>query len=500
MPQRNANALAAIDLGSNSFHMVIASQDADGSIRLIDKVKETVRLGAGLGSDGVLSESAQERALSCLKRFRQRLNNIPSPQIRAVGTNTMRAAHNGEEFLRLAEEHLGHHISIISGHEEARLVYLGAAFSLAVRDTRRLVVDIGGGSTEAIIGEGFKPIDLSSLYMGCVSFTRRFFSDGEITRHSLLRAQRAAEQELEPIVTRYRRRGWDQVVGTSGTIRAIDNLGRALGGTFDWIGRDSLAEVRRYLLDGRQFEKLDLLSERRREVIAGGYAILQATIDALDIERMEATDGALREGVLYDLNGRLRDKDSREQGVRSLMSQFRLDNNQINRVENTALYLYRQLRADWNLDRQIHEKLLRWASALHEVGFAIAYNQHHKHGAYIIENSDLDGFSRFQQRLLALMVRTHRQKFPYAVFEPLPSPWHRVMPRLAAILRIAVALNRSRNDSQNNDLDVHIADDTLVIRIARSWAESHPLSLLDLESEQRYLQDSPVSLHLVVDA
>ena len=490
-------ALAAIDLGSNSFHMVIARQDIDGGIRILDKVKEPVRLGAGLDDSGNLSKEAQARALDCLDRFHQRLADIPEAQVRAVGTNTLRAAHDSGQFLKSAEAALGHHISVISGHEEARLVYMGAAYSLAVRDTNRLVIDIGGGSTEMIIGKGYQPNELSSLYMGCVSYTRRFFGDGKITKSRISEARSAALQELETIADRYKEKGWNEVVGTSGTNRALDNLSRSLGSDQHWLSRDGMGEIKDWLLTKGRDTELDLASQTRRQVLAGGFCILDAIFESLNIERLDTTDGALREGVLYDLNGRLHDADSREQGISSLLNQFNPDQNQYQRVEQSAIQFWLQTKDSWSLNQVIQKKLLRWAAQLHEVGFSIAYNQHHKHGAYIIENSDIDGFSRQLQHYLALLVRCHRQKFAVELFESIPAEWKLSLIRLTILLRLAVALNRSRTRRIDDELKLTVHGEVVEIKVSSDWCKMHPLSYLDLQSEKNYL--ATVGIEVIIE-
>ena len=492
-----SDALAAIDLGSNSFHMVIARQDIDGGIKILDKVKEPVRLGAGLDDAGNLSREAQARALDCLDRFNQRLSDIPEAQVRAVGTNTLRAAHDSGEFLKSAESALGHHISVISGHEEARLVYMGAAYSLAVRDTNRLVIDIGGGSTEMIIGKGYQPNELTSLYMGCVSYTRRFFEDGKITRSRISKARSAALLELETVADRYKEMGWNEAVGTSGTNRALDNLGRSLGSDQHWLSREGMAEIKHWLLDKGNDDALDMVSQTRRSVLAGGFCILDAIFESLDIDRLDTTDGALREGVLYDLNGRLHDADSREQGISSLLNQFKPDQNQYQRVEQSAIQFWLQTKDSWSLNQVIQEKLLRWGARLHEIGFSIAYNQHHKHGAYIIENSDIDGFSRQLQHYLALLVRCHRQKFAIELFETIPADWKSSLIRLTILLRLAVALNRSRTHRIDNDLKISTQEDVVNIEVSAAWCKMHPLSYLDLQSEKDYLAAVGIEVNLI---
>ncbi len=492
--------LAAVDLGSNSFHMVIAVQDDDGRLQIVDRVKEMVRLNAGLDDSGNLDQESQQRALECLDRFSQRLRNIPPPQVRAVGTNTFRAAQNAVEFLSRAEEALGHEISIVAGHEEARLVYLGAAFSLESSGKQRLVIDIGGGSTELIVGMGYQSITMDSLYMGCVSYSRRFFKDGTITAENLEQARAATLVELEPIVQRYTTLGWEEVVGTSGTIRAVDDVSRALGLDHDWLSPKSLTLIDQWLIQCGHYDHLDLVTDRRRPVFAGGYSIISAIFSALKIQRLDCASGALREGVLYDLNGRLKNHDSRDQGVDALVARFGLDRQQSNRIKKTAHLLFSGLREHWKLDQIIHKKLLTWACDLHEIGTTIAFNQHHKHGSYVVENSDIDGFSRRQQRLLALLIRNHRQKLAVELFDVLQPKSRKRLLRLVVILRISVAMNRGRSDIPDPPLEITPSKKGLTLLLNQEWCDAHPLTMMDLQAEQRYLSDAGFDLIVEVMA
>ena len=491
--------LAAVDLGSNSFHMVIAEEDSRGNIQFVDRVKEMVRLNAGLDEKGFLSEESQQIAIECLSRFGQRLREIPSHQIRAVGTNTFRAAHNAEEFLQRAELALGHNIAIISGHEEARLVYLGAAFSLQGNAHQRLVIDIGGGSTEIILGQGYKPMTMHSHYMGCVSMTRKFFQDGIITTGRIEAARDFVLQELEPVMQNYKTAGWQEAVGTSGTMRAADTLSRDLGIDQDWLSRQSMSMIQQWLVDQGHQSKLALISEQRRPVFAGGYCIISGIFEALKIEHLECASGALREGVLYELSGRLRDEDSRDMGVNRLIRRFGLDQRQIDRVLNTALGLFDQVVVDWKLDHFLNPKLLAWAAQLHEIGTTIAFSQHHKHGSYIAENLDIEGFSRQQQRSLALLIRSHRQKFPSALFQCLANGTKDDIFYLAVLIRLACAFNRGRTDDPLPKIGIISSPSGIEIMLPHDWSHHHPLTILDLNTEKKYLSEVNFDLQIIIE-
>ncbi len=467
--------------------MVITKETEDGSITIVDKVREMIRLGAGLDESGLLSTKTQDKALACLKRFQQRLKSIPSHRIRAVGTNTFRVAKNSREFLLLAEQALGHPISIVSGHEEARLVYLGAAFDLSVSDKKRLVIDIGGGSTELTIGKAFQPLIMDSLYMGCVSLTRKIFDDGGITKSRILQAQHVVRRELETVIERYRLAGWDEVVGTSGTIKSIDSVARTLGIERDWISKEGLECIAEWTLEQGRSDALDAVSEQRRPVFIGGFIILSTIFRDLSIERMDISQGALREGVAYELIGRLQNRDSRFSGVNTLVTQFQTDEKQSERVRVLSQKFFHQIRDQWELNQDIEWKLLYWAAQLHEVGMAVSYSHHHQHSAYIVENSDIDGFSRQIQRVLSMILRNSRQKISTG-----HNAWHdkellqRVI-KLTILLRLAIAIYRGRTDVDIKNLRVSATGTTIFLVVDQIWWNEHPLTIFDLKAEESYL-------------
>lgn len=488
--------IAAVDLGSNSFHMVIARENEQGGIQIIDKVREMVRLGAGLQENGNLSQTSRSRAVSCLERFRQRLQSIPRHRVRAVGTNTFRAAKNSQQFLVQAEQALGHPISVISGHEEARLIYLGAAFDLVVTEKKRLVVDIGGGSTELIVGSGFTPLAMDSLYIGCVSLTRRFFETGKITAKRIARAKRMVQRELETVVQKYRKEGWDEVVGTSGTIKATDRIARQLGIKKDWISAPGLDALEQWMLKCGHSTGLSWVSEQRREVFAGGFIILATVFRELGCDRIEISEGALREGVAYDLIDRLHDEDSRFNGVMNLVSLFGPDERQAQRVQDLAVSFLDQIEDSWELKRPIYRKLLIWGAQLHEIGIGISYSHHHLHGAYIIENSDINGFSRQVQRILALLVRNSRQKLHLSEEEWMAPEWATAVKKLTVLLRLAITMYRGRSDMDLDGVNILIRNDDLVLTVGPDWKEAHPLTMFDLETERTYLKSVGLGMQI----
>ena len=482
--------VAAIDLGSNSFHMVIA-QIKNGQLKIIDRLREPVRLADGLDEWQRLGEEAQLRALSCLERFGQRLVNVPQGCVRAVGTNTLRSASNGPEFIGQAERLLGHPIEVVSGTEEARLIYQGVLNSLALDEKKRLVIDIGGGSTELIIGKGNKPSLMESLSMGCVSVSRRYFKDGAITAAAWEKALLFALLELEPKIAVYRKLGWDTAVGASGTIRAIDKVIQAAGWEHEGITLSALKRVQRALLDAGNINRIKMsgLNQDRAAVFPGGLVILLACFEALGIKQMRVADGALREGLLYDLLGRISHNDIRSQSVQHLAARYHVDMEQAARVAKTAQRCLKQLARDWNLENESCSRWLAWASMLHEIGLDIAHNQYHKHGAYVIENADLAGFSLQEQKLVALLVLAHRRRFPAKAINELRQPRTRMIQGLAILLRLATLLHRSRNSEELPLFKVKAEKKTLSLAFPKQWLDTHPLTRADLEQETDYLAE-----------
>jgi exopolyphosphatase/guanosine-5'-triphosphate,3'-diphosphate pyrophosphatase len=484
--------LAAVDLGSNSFHLIVARLE-DGQLHVIDRLREMVQLAGGFDAQKNLTQEAQERALNCLSRFAERLRDLPPGAVRAVGTNTLRRARNGNAFRLLAERALGHPIEVIAGREEARLVYLGVAHGLAGDKGRRLVIDIGGGSTEFIIGEGVEPLYRESLLMGCVSMSQGVFADGRITDKRMRQAELAARVQLEPIETSYRRMGWDTTVGSSGTIKAIGAIVEAEGWSQNGISRAGMARLRQAMVDVGDVNALTLagLKDERRLVLAGGFAVLNAAFEALAIEHMQVSDMALREGVLYDLVGRIRHEDVRERTVSRLATRIGVDAEQARRVEATALDFLRQVSEPWGLPGEVSAEMLAWAARLHEIGLVISHNQHHKHGGYLLLNADLAGFSRQEQAVLAALVRGHRRKISPSAFEVLEEGDRQPAVKLCLLLRLAVLLHRGRRDDHLPALSLKIVKSEpskLKLRFPQDWLEGHPLTAADLEQEATYLK------------
>jgi exopolyphosphatase/guanosine-5'-triphosphate,3'-diphosphate pyrophosphatase len=481
--------VAAVDLGSNSFHLVVAREQG-AELQVLDRLREPVRIAAGLDDEKKLSAAAQERALACLERFGQRLAGIPRDRVRIVGTNTLRKLRKSPEFIKAAEKALGHRIEVIAGLEEARLVYAGVTHGLA-GPPRRLVIDIGGGSTELVIGKGAEARLLESVALGCVTHTQRFFDDGEITEKRLRKARLAARVELEFLEDRYRNAGWDLAVGSSGTVRGAWRVMRARGWVEDEITRDGIEKTVELLIETGHADKIDYedLREDRRAVFAGGLAVLAGVFDSLRIEHMLTSENALREGVLYDLLGRLTDRDIRSDTIAALAQRYGVDGPHAADVEATALRLLEGvLEDDWKLDRKFSRQLLGWAARLHECGLAVAHAGYHKHSEYLLRHADLPGFSQTEQRLLAALVRLHRGKFSDAAWHDLSEDWAEPIQRLAVLLRIAVLLHRSRVERARPRIQLAAGRRSLDLAFPKDWLEEHPLTAADLELEADYLK------------
>jgi len=495
LPNAIPSHVAAVDLGSNSFHMIICAL-TDGKLQIIDRLKEMVRLAAGMNAQKVLDKDTQERALICLERFGQRISNFPPHSVRIVGTNTLRQAKNAAEFIAKAEQALGHPIEIISGIEEARLIYQGVAHSLAGSGNKRLVMDIGGSSTEYIIGQGAEPLQKESLNMGCVTVSQEFFKDGAISKKAFRKATLFAGLQLEPFQDTYLSDNFDEAIGASGSLKAISAVLQTQGYSNNGITMDGLEKLVGYLftLENIQQAVLPALSVERKPVFLGAVAIVYATFKILNIQQMTVSDGALREGLIYDLLGRIYNDDIRTHTSTLMAERYHTDRRHAAQLKDTLHYLVGQLSHhpcfEDNPD-SVH--FLEWAADLHEIGLEIAHSQYHKHSAYIVENGDLAGFSKQDQLLLSRMIRTHRKKFSMARFEDLPTPWQRNAPILAILLRVAYLLHRNRH-TLRPDFTIAISGKKIALEFPPQWLEQSPLTYADLTQEQVYLKEAGFEL------
>ena len=488
--------LAAVDLGSNSFRLQVARVEGE-QLYMLDGLREPVRLAAGLTADKYLDAPAQQRALTALGRFAERLRDLPREAVRAVGTNSLRVAKNAADFIPQAEQILGFPIEVIAGREEARLIYLGVAHGLPHSQNNRLVMDIGGGSTEFIIGNGYTPLKLESLYMGCVSFSNRFFPDGKITKQNLKQAELAARSELQTIAADYQGQ-WQQALGSSGTAKAIAEILEQNGYSQGGITRDGLEKLRAHLLNAGDVKKLDLQGLRpdRIATLAGGFAIMYAAFCELDIKDMDAASGALREGVLYDLWGRFHDNDVRTVTVQQFMQRYHVDAKQAKRVAELAGVLAQQFFSSdhvsdsKNWEAALH--LLDWAANLHEIGISVAHSGYHKHTAYILANADMPGFSKKEQARLSLLTLAQRGSL-----NKLQGQLKNIEDFILAMsLRLAVLFYRNRSDIvlpvmqvQYHELEFHLA-------IEPGWLAQNSLTESALQDEIKQWKTLGVGLQI----
>ena len=491
------NTFAAIDLGSNSFHMVVAAADGD-SIRIIDRLRAPVRLGAGLDKKKNINSTTQAMALDTLSQFAQRTRHLPRKNIRLVGTNTLRRARNADGFIREAFSLLGKRIEIISGREEARLIYASVAHTLAHADQRRLVIDIGGGSTELITGTGLKPHLMESFNMGCVSQTQDFFNNNRIDARSMKAATIVAQLELQPLVSAFVKSGWVDAIGCSGTIKAISKILEELGYTDGTITLSALKKLNRTLVRKRNVEALELtsISRDRMQVLPGGLAILTAIMKTLFIQELHVSQVALREGLIFDMLGRDAHISIQKQTLDTLVQRYLIDPQQAQYVETVCSKLFESAADNWKLDPENDWPPLQLSAQLHEIGMAVAHTQYHKHGAYLLENADLLGFTRAEQSNLALLVRYHRRKFDLDAYHQLPASEQDRLIKLTILLRLAVLLQRSRQADDLSPVSFKFKRDRIQIKAPASWFTAHPLTAADLDTEARHLE--PTGIELVV--
>ena len=471
------DTLAAVDLGSNSFRLEVARVAGD-QLYPLDSLKETVRIAGGLGKDKVLDDAAQARALGCLERFGERLRGLAPGAVRCVGTSTLRIAKNADAFIRKAEAALGHPIEIVAGREEARLIYLGVAHSLPASPDRRLVVDIGGGSTELIIGHGLKPHERESLHMGCVNYSQRFFAGGAIDKAALKAAEMAARVEVERVAREFSRDNWQQAIGSSGTARALREVLEQCGWSARGITADGLAQLRSALAKAGHADALDLpgLVRERRPVIAGGFAIMAGLFAELGIEQMEVADAAMREGILYDLLGRFHRHDMREATVEEFTRRYHIDTLQAARVKRVALKL---LAASGSADEN-DARFLDWAARLHEIGLMVSHGGYHRHSGYILENADMPGFSRTEQARLALLARAQRGRLTKLQDFGAVADKERL---LVWLLRQAVIVCRSRAEPHLPDVELEVSNKRFRLSLPAGWLDDRPLTQRALEEE-----------------
>jgi len=486
--------LAAIDLGSNSFHLQVGRVEGD-QLFYLDSIKEPVRLASGLTVNKQLDAASQRRALNFLARIGERLQGMPAGAVRAVGTSALRVAKNSPAFLVKAQAALGFEIEIVAGREEARLIYLGVSHSLPLNQAPRLVVDIGGGSTECIIGVGYEALERESLRMGCVVFSKQFFANGSVDISAFNAADTAARIEIQLVASQFKNNttapAWQEAVGSSGTARALGEICRLNGHSDGAINLSGLRWLRDRLIKAGQVNLLDLpgLKADRRPVIAGGLVIMLALFEELGIESMTVAQGAMREGILWDLLGRVHDSDMRDVTVNQFERRYHVDRKQAHRVAELAQSLARCLQPEADDDAL---RALNWAAALHEIGISIAHSGFHKHGAYILENADMPGFSRRDQIRLAALVRASRGGLSKLTLNSADPNWPLIL-----CLRLAVLFNIGRNDLALPKISLDCRQGACDIHLPASWLKNNPLTQAALEGELKTWRDASSNFRLI---
>jgi exopolyphosphatase/guanosine-5'-triphosphate,3'-diphosphate pyrophosphatase len=483
--------LAAVDLGSNSFRLQIARVEGE-QLYMLDGLREPVRLAAGLTADNYLDDAAQERALAALGRFGERLRDLPAEAVRVVGTNSLRIAENAAEFITKAERALGFPIEVIYGREEARLIYLGVSHGLPQSEDNLLVMDIGGGSTEFIIGQGLNPIQLESLNMGCVSYSARYFPDGKITKQRMHQAELAARNELQAIVADYQGQ-WQRALGSSGTAKAIAEILELNGYSKNGITREGLDKLRAHMIYTGDIQQLNLVGIRtdRLPALAGGFAIMYAAFSELNIDQMQVALSALREGVLYDLWGRFHNNDMRDVTVQHFMKRYHVDVKQAERVSHLSGELAHQLLGQNASESAL--QILGWVAHLHGVGIRVAHSGYHKHTAYILANADMPGFSKKEQIRLSLLALAHRgnlKKLAGLLTEAEDFA-------LAMSLRLAALFYRNRSDVALPEIHLSISDAKYGLSVSPAWLKLNPLTEAALQEEVKQWKSLGVSMQLI---
>ncbi|HAU5680261.1 MULTISPECIES: guanosine-5'-triphosphate,3'-diphosphate diphosphatase [Citrobacter] len=472
---------AAIDLGSNSFHMLVVREVA-GSIQTLTRIKRKVRLAAGLNSDNVLSVEAMERGWQCLRLFAERLQDIPQPQIRVVATATLRIAVNADEFIAKAQEILGCPVQVISGEEEARLIYQGVAHTTGGAD-QRLVVDIGGASTELVTGSGAQTTSLFSLSMGCVTWLERYFTDRNLAQENFDEAEKAAREVLRPVADKLRFHGWKVCVGASGTVQALQEIMMAQG-MDERITLAKLQQLKQRAIHCGRLEELEIegLTLERALVFPSGLAILIAIFTELNIQCMTLAGGALREGLVYGMLHLPVDQDIRSRTLRNIQRRFMVDTDQANRVTQLAVHLLEQVKDEWHLEA-ISRELLQSACQLHEIGLSVEYKQAPLHAAWLVRNLDLPGFTPAQKKLLATLLLNQTNPVDLSSLHQQNAVPPRIAEHLCRLLRLAIIFAARRRDDLVPHITLQAQDEDLTLTLPEGWLEHHPLGteLIDQE-------------------
>jgi exopolyphosphatase/guanosine-5'-triphosphate,3'-diphosphate pyrophosphatase len=482
----------AIDMGSNSFHLVIA-REQHGSIQILHKEKRQVQLAKGLRANGSLDDDAIERGLACLTEFNQRFSDLEQTRVRLVATHTLRVATNCHQFIKAALDIIPYPIEIVSGHEEARLIYNGIMHSQTLTE-QNLVIDIGGGSTEVIVGKATSTSHLASLKCGCVSYQQRFFYDGALTKDNFKAAQSAADKQFSQLSNAYFKSSWQLVLGSSGTVKAIAEALQCLTGSQQSLTLNNLKTLKHYLMGVGHIDniKLDNLDPKRISLLAPGLSILISFFKRLSINEMQVAQGALREGVLYELSQIEQFKGVKQRTVSSLAQLYHIDPIQAANVTASIDHLFSQVATQWHISE--YQWLLNDAAMLHEIGIQINSRAHQKHGGYIIQNSDLPGFNQLQQQLLALLVANQRKRINIAAISELNDDEQTLLIRLLVIFRLAMVMNLGRISNSIEPINLTVDEQTVTLSLAGDQRLQNDLLCRDLAQEQKKLAMLGISL------
>lgn len=490
MPLNNAQPetlLAAVDLGSNSFRLEIGRVE-HGQIQRVDYLKEAVRQGGDLDEERNLTPDAIERGLKCLARFGETLKGFPPHCVRAVATQTLREAKNRDVFIRQAKKALGYDVEVISGVEEARLIYQGVSRLLPQSNEKRLVIDIGGRSTEFIIGQHFTTETTDSLRVGSVAWSLKYFADGQFSERNFQRAEIAAESFLDMVAETYQSKHWDVAYGASGTVGAVADILECAGFGADIVTQEGLTWLRHQLIKAKHVNHLELvgLKEERKAVIAGGLSILIAVFDILKLDTLVVAKGALRHGLLYDMIAEDdATEDLRDASIYRLTTRFGANKTQASNVSKVALRFYDLLTPSLHVPEEDmhdfikHRQILGWAAYCHEIGCAISHSESQRHGAYILDNTELMGFAQSELHRLSLLVLGH-----YGKLRKLEADFNdEVFICQLLALRLAVIFCHSRNMPVLKNLQLTRDGYRFLLSLPSAWQKAFPQTCYLLEEE-----------------
>ena len=489
---------AVIDLGSNSFHMLITRQLAN-SVQVVDKVKRKVRLASGLDSNNVLSDDAIARGLECLRFFAERLQDIPKENTRIVATATLRLATNSANFITAANKILDNNVTLLSGLQEAENIYLGVAHTSCAAKNK-LVLDIGGASTELIIGSDFNVKQAISLDMGCVTFNKQFFPSNVITKQCLNNAINYAKQCLTPYIKQYQTLGWQVVLGGSGTMQALAEI-LMFEQQPAIITHTFLQRINSQL---QKFERIDDiaingLTHERTPVFISGVAILIALFESFHIEQLQLSSGALREGLLYEMLPNSRKTAIRQRTVNGLTAKFHIDTHHAQRVQCQLTSLLKRVATPWLLIDKNTIKLLESAVLLHEIGLLIEYKRHQQHGAYLLNNSDMPGFEQAERQFIAALVKLYKGDINVDLLKSLSEVNFEQACYALVVLRLAIILCQRRQDDVLPDYQIQVEKNALFLCLPKPWLAQHPLIADELQQENIALKKIGMTLSITCE-